>query len=558
MRLEPVTRALFAAIRIRDPFHDIQHTGPMIRQRNQHQPEKQRRDERGKDGAPASPGDTPASPQAAESPGALAVLTSAARAGGGAFAYSRVAVATGATGNAIGGHSAVQQAHSLAQFSFSCHASEGVTEPAPHAPVSDADAVFDLRTGTGRDNLTIQLTTTDDGYLLAPRTEAQIHTGGGGDTVSMTASGSAGRFVLDTGDGDDVVSVSSGNALGTVRTGDGNDSVNATSAGTFRTDLGSGNDVLTINATGNSSGDLYLTADGGDGADTMTITARSNGGFTSQVGVSGGGGDDVITATIDNAGSRPTNYSIGSGSGDDTITLTLVSTAGQVWSGDGNDTITLIGTSDAIINGGLGQDRIDLRQLRGSAHIVELENDVVQANADLDMRFDRVVGASVIEFSAGSGNADPHYTFEYLRREDVTVTRQGNDVSVKAKWGSANLTFRNVASDFESRLQFAPQPPPPTISGSGSGSGKTAVAAPQAILATQVTVVAGKVAASAATMVGVPADSSAATISAVRLVRGSSGVSTTAATATRIDGSDGQKLLTMTSQLHAHSINIKA
>ena len=206
-----------------------------------------------------------------------------------------------------------------------------------------------------------------DDTLTGSGGDDQINGGDGNDTLS----GGLGSNVINGGDGDDslvenIFSNGAGVVNNLIDMGAGNDSVQITRRGVIGSDTiitGEGNDSVSI-----SSGDQSLyTIDTGSGADSVVFS-----GFAS-ASIRTGDGNDVIDT---GDGSRKRDFTIDAGAGDDTIifgdhrpeTLFTSTTTG----GSGRDTYVLqahrfqnIYTQDVATDftAGTGGDVLDIGKL---------------------------------------------------------------------------------------------------------------------------------------------------------------------------------------------------
>jgi len=237
-------------------------------------------------------------------------------------------------------------------------------------------------------------------------------------------------FNINTGAGNDTVTIETAAALSVVNTGAGDDTIVANDTGNdYSVYAGDGNDSITVVASGNAV--VY----GNDGDDTFTVGADSAGTITG-----GNDTDTVVLAANDYSDNKlvfadieKVNVTAGDvtlsaatvasdntfelvGNGTNDVTLTVVdandttidasgittggfSSAGIVIEGNtGNDTLTASDYSDTI-NGGGGKDKIT-----GGASL-DSNNDVLNGN-DGDDTIDGLAGIDTITGGAGNDVID--------------------------------------------------------------------------------------------------------------------------------------------------------
>lgn len=232
----------------------------------------------------------------------------------------------------------------------------------------------------------------------------KISTGSGNDTIVGTSK--TGRYVVNSGAGDDVIELSGHNAV--VNAGDGDDRITLSTYITRDVSGGNGNDVITLKGyNGIVSFANFLgyrpVIDGGDGDDSIVIGNISG----SKASIVGGSGNDTISAksggnvSIDGNDGRDTiefvtsggsytvnggndndtiifngtggNNKISGGDGSDEILSTLVTGGSlEVYGNDGNDHINMgsITGATSYIDGGKGNDTIEIGEISGGYHYI--------------------------------------------------------------------------------------------------------------------------------------------------------------------------------------------
>ncbi|MGV2099755.1 VCBS domain-containing protein [Rhizobium sp. 21-4511-3d] len=209
----------------------------------------------------------------------------------------------------------------------------------------------------------------------APSAGATLNGGGGNDIIT----GGTGNDIIDGGTGDDLIRGGAGND--TIHGGDGDDFISG----------GKGDDTIFGDAGNDtfsySTGDGADKIDGGDGNDTLHI-AGSDTGSTFNI-------NDVL---IDGVKNLAVNIEEGSTANAATAGNYEVATTNvEEWvveGGKGDDTFVVSGdlsgtglaTSTITINGGAGNDTLDVRNFASSQHIVfnggEGGQDTIIFNAD--------------------------------------------------------------------------------------------------------------------------------------------------------------------------------
>lgn len=318
--------------------------------------------------------------------------------------------------------------------------------------------------------------------------KTRITTGSGNDTI--VGSSVTGRYVVDSGAGDDSIELT-GNAA-YVYAGDGDDVL------TLATDVvraaygGAGNDTLRFEAGINvdaklrpdENGIIDLNTyrpragegivDGGDGDDVIEFKGNANGtilggngndtieghGDGSTAYIDGGAGDDLIKGqnltggnqliiggggndTIDVRGSNGGTTYIAGGNGNDDIYLGGGSST--VFGGDGNDYIEHFATGGTtFIDGGAGEDTINM-EVTGGYHYAT-------GGADDDLMYANLLGgSSTVTGGAGNDHILLERTQESMTREklkrivaDRKEKKRADEVS-----GSEDLT------DYEKQISEA-------------------------------------------------------------------------------------------------------
>jgi hypothetical protein len=165
----------------------------------------------------------------------------------------------------------------------------------------------------------------------------------GGNLISSIISGNLGN---DTFTGSLIAS--------TVQGGQGNDTLvlSASNGGAFLNG-NMGNDVLTAIAAATYSASSLL---GGQGNDNITLGSATAAVVAQGVRLEGNDGTDTITVAALAGGS--VGVTATGGSGNDTITAATAAIATALFGGDGNDTVTSDATGTGSISGGEGVDTL--------------------------------------------------------------------------------------------------------------------------------------------------------------------------------------------------------
>lgn len=218
----------------------------------------------------------------------------------------------------------------------------------------------------------------DDNSEGEPFSDFSIDMGAGADNFSMkggsfigrdTEAGDAPIIQLQTGAGDDIITIGAGTFGGSIFAGSGNDTIDV-SGGTVNGDIfgNSGVDTITV-SDGAVDGSIF----GGDDDDTIEVSggtvsgsifgddAEATGndtitvsGGTVQGSIFGDTGDDTITVS-----GGVVESSVFGDDGDDTIEVSGGTVDGNVFGDDGVDTITVSdGTVGGSVFGDAGNDKI--------------------------------------------------------------------------------------------------------------------------------------------------------------------------------------------------------
>jgi len=286
-------------------------------------------------------------------------------------------------------------------------------------------------TNSGADDIT-----TDDDVVF------NVNTGAGNDTVTIETA--AALSVVNTGAGDDsIVANDTGNDY-SVYAGDGNDSITVVASGDAVVYGNDGDDTFTVGA------DSAATITGGNDTDTVVLAANDYSDdklvFSGIEKVNVTAGDVTLSAAT--VASDNTFELVGNGTND--VTLSVVdandttinasgittggfSAAGIVIEGnDGNDTLTASDYSDTI-NGGGGKDKIT-----GGASL-DSNNDVLNGN-DGDDTIDGLAGIDTITGGAGNDVIDGG-------AGNDTITGGADKDTMTGGAGSDNFIFLGGASN---------------------------------------------------------------------------------------------------------------
>ena len=268
--------------------------------------------------------------------------------------------------------------------------------------------------GTAKDDaLTVEVTGSES--------EANILTGQGNDTVTLTLD--AGKASVETDEGDDSVTVVLRNkAAAEIDTGDGNDTVAA-------------------QLTGESK--LILAT--GEGKDTVGAQVQDHSGIVADTDV----GNDTVSVQITTEGQAV----VSTGDGDDTVSLQVgTSTAKSVIdTGDGNDTVTVdarAGFYEMTVSTGDGDDTVNVQHGgEGAANpagilTVDMGDGMDQANVDLS-----VADAAERVVVRGGGSGDRlHVTGELNKdkSEDERATGGESNMVLQGANNALNIEVYDV------------------------------------------------------------------------------------------------------------------
>ena len=288
------------------------------------------------------------------------------------------------------------------------------------------------------------------------------------------------RGILNTGDGNDNVYISSGGM--TVNAGSGSDNITIGAAAYGTVNAGSGNDTLTL-----ENGAICITADGGDGADTLidnsgntyntftnfeenwgtegsktlaegeSKTVNINGkvytitniGFNSETITYSTAADGTITfngyninVTAADGQEDLINWNISGGNlntGDESDVITVNSDNSIVASGDGTDEITINSSADNnVIAGGEGSDNITNNGTNNSV----LQDGEIITFAEGETKNLTIGGKSyTVTNNYGEQNA-----LAYEVDEDGMISLYGSSFGVTASAGQVDNINWNIDS----------------------------------------------------------------------------------------------------------------
>jgi hypothetical protein len=212
----------------------------------------------------------------------------------------------------------------------------------------------------------------------------------GGNLISSIISGNLGN---DTFTGSLIAS--------TVQGGQGNDTLvlSASNGGAFLNG-NMGNDVLTAVAAATYSASSLL---GGQGNDTITL---STGAGTIAQGVRIEGNDGADTLTVGALAAGSVGVSATGGSGNDTITAAAAAIATALFGGDGNDTVTSDATGTGSISGGEGVDTLAVSAGGGGTSIDVTETIQLRDTTTFEAAKAGVTGITVNGNSSTVANFD--------------------------------------------------------------------------------------------------------------------------------------------------------
>ena len=209
-------------------------------------------------------------------------------------------------------------------------------------------------------------------------------TGTGADKVTVSGSNVS---VLDTGAGDDTITLGDSGSVTTLKAGAGNDTVSVASGATIKAvDLGAGNDTISLASGANVSG---ATIDGGAGRDTLKLATASTADYTQIKSISG---IEIIELTGATAATSGANISYNAIKDTNAKFALFASNSGAltIKAGD-NATINLTGVTAAegnkatitIAEVGSGDTAatVKLNSKNGIAETIEVVNTAKNENA---------------------------------------------------------------------------------------------------------------------------------------------------------------------------------
>lgn len=291
-----------------------------------------------------------------------------------------------------------------------------------------ADRVMGVFGEKGSDRISVLgLAPSDPNAFFQPTVDL-VDGGDGNDTIAITSQGDVTRTI--GGNGRDSITIATAGSVWNVNGGGGADAISVSARGNvWQVEGGKGDDAIAI-ATSDHVGNVY----GGDGRDAIAVSA---GGRVS--GLYGGDGNDAITVTAASA------FLIEGGDGDDIINVTVKWDA-SVNGGDGNDVLQLSGR-DVQASGGAGNDLIRLDSTAGHAAILRMAegdgNDVIETTAPLN----------IVRYSGdGAARLDPaKATLAHNDDGTVTVRFEGSNDSVTVRFTGA-MAGREIAATVENDL----------------------------------------------------------------------------------------------------------
>ncbi|QDS90969.1 Bifunctional hemolysin/adenylate cyclase precursor [Rosistilla ulvae] len=211
-----------------------------------------------------------------------------------------------------------------------------VTSAEPVAPAKDVAADLLVQTGTdGNDKL---VDTNGNDKIDGGKGHDTIDGGKGDDLLN----GGDGNDKINGGDGNDHIDGGAGNDI--LNGGNGNDKIDG-GAGNDTIDGGKGDDLLT-------GGDGNDKINGGDGNDHLTGGAGTD-------TLNGGNGNDVLDGSDD-----ATRDTLNGGAGNDKI----IAGKNDVANGGAGDDVIVAKAGGVKVNGGAGNDTLDLSELPPDAH----------------------------------------------------------------------------------------------------------------------------------------------------------------------------------------------
>ncbi|WP_027181442.1 type I secretion C-terminal target domain-containing protein [Oleidesulfovibrio alaskensis] len=238
-----------------------------------------------------------------------------------------------------------------------------------------------ITTGDGNDTVNASVTTNDRSAGGNDRwNHLDFNTGEGADTITLTTGDQhshqnrATLLTVDSGSGDDTVTVNIDAKSVTAETGTGNDTV--TLSGRFgQVDVATGEGADHVTAQGTSQNMHIATGQGADhitvsGSHTATTVQAGSGadhitisGSTGNLDVSAGDGANHVTVSGAHG-----NTQIDTGTNADTVSVSGTSTRLDINTGGGSDTVTLSGShTDVSVSTGAGKDHVTINGFAGAA-----------------------------------------------------------------------------------------------------------------------------------------------------------------------------------------------
>ena len=263
---------------------------------------------------------------------------------------------------------------------------------------------------------------------LGEGSSANIKTGEGGDTVTVTGTGAA--VDVDTGVDADTVNVTANGGSADIKTGEGDDTVTVTT-----------NDAATA------------AIDTGAGDDKVTATVKE-----STASIVTGDGDDSVTATLSgNNTEAPAKLDINSGAGNDTVKLTDDASNGtaKIVTGQGDDNVEVdahtAGNGGIEVDTGLGDDTVTLNNTGSAPNPigkinVSLGSGNDTANVDVSLS----TAATEVILSGGAGDDTANFTGALGDGDEKNKRVQ--IVDNKLKFISSNGRTLNVTNSGFERL----------------------------------------------------------------------------------------------------------
>ncbi|OYP31134.1 dockerin type I domain-containing protein [Rhodopirellula sp. MGV] len=356
---------------------------------------------------------------------------------------------------------------------------------------STTDAASLIRTGTGDDRLTVN-TTADNSVLRA-------ELGAGADQAAVATTGAASLVFIDTAaDDDDVVLQSSGVGSGiSVQTGTGADLLTISTTGeTSKTavDLGDDADIANLIGLGlNSFSEVFT----GDGSDSVNVSSDASGNRINPVADPSGTLDGLLGSVAlhaeTNTGATTFTHSVSAGGvtreleldEGDRLTISDQSVVGdQVYTLDvtefsrlGGPSIGYTGFEHLAIETGSGNDQFNvLGTATLTESIVELGqgNDTATIATTGDASYlsvDAGAGMSTVDL-IGSGDSSITRLETGDDDDEVDVLSTGSDsgLDVASHGGSDVITIRSLGEDTVNLIDTDSDLDVVNIRGTGSGS----------------------------------------------------------------------------------------